>query len=88
MLPLIKLAFEINILKNRYVMTVSVFIFFGANIFALDILEFSSKLPGRLQMQKLRKVLYSAAVAFTNVNDPSFKLLAFGQNGQLGRHVQ
>ena len=88
MLPLIKLAFEINILKNRYVMMVLVFIFFGTSSFALDVLEFSSKLPGRLQMRKLRKVLYSSAVAFKNVNDPWFKLLVFGQSGQLGRHVQ
>ena len=54
MFPLIKLAFEINILKNRYVMIVLVFIFFKGNIFALDVLEFSSKLPGKLQMHNLK----------------------------------
>ena len=54
MFPLIKLVFEINIFKNRYVMMVLVFIFFGTSSFAFDVLEFSSKLPGRLQMRNLK----------------------------------
>jgi len=78
-LLMLKLAFEIKILKRRYEMTVLVFIFFWIRSFALDVLEFSSKLPGKSH-SLLRKRWH--------LNDPWFKLLVFGQNGHLGRHVQ
>ena len=45
-LLMLKLAFEIKILKRRYEMTVLVLIFFGTRSFASDVLEFSVKPPG------------------------------------------